>query len=384
MNKDIGIYIHIPFCISKCYYCDFVSYENKDQYISKYIDSLCNEILNNSEILCEYNIKSVYIGGGTPSYIDSKYIVKVIDLLKIFFKNNEIEITIEVNPNSIDEEKIKIYKEIGINRVSIGLQSTHDNILKNIGRKHTFKDFLNVLKYLKKYNINNISVDLMYPLPNLTYKLFDETLNTIISLKDEYNIHHISVYNLEIHENTKLDFLIKENFLKLVDEDEEFKMKENLNKKLKENNYHRYEISNYSDIGYESIHNVNYWKQGIYLGFGVNASSFFNGCRYTNTSNLEDYIAYHLNNDTSISVITEKEDLDKLELMKEYIILNLRLDKGVNINTFYTLFKVNLFEIFKTEIDKMKKNNLLNISKTNIYLTDRGKDIANVVWNEFI
>jgi oxygen-independent coproporphyrinogen-3 oxidase len=355
-----------------------------DQYISQYIDSLCNEILNSSEILSEYNIVSIYIGGGTPSYIDSKYIAKILNLLNMFITSDNVSITIEVNPNSVSEEKIKEYKEIGINRISIGLQSTHDKILKSIGRKHTFDDFINTLKIIKRHDITNVSVDLIYPLPGLTYKLLDETLDTILSIKKEYNIHHISIYNLEIHENTKLDFLLKENFLSLVDEDEEYNMKENIKNKLELNNFHRYEISNYSEEGYESIHNINYWKQGIYLGFGVAASSFFAGSRYTNTDSITDYIKYYLNNDKTISVITDKEDLDKLSLMKEYIILNLRLNTGVNIQDFYIRFKVKLLDIFNVEITKMINLKLLCMDKTNVYLTDKGKDIANVVWEEFI
>jgi len=384
MNKNISIYIHIPFCCSKCYYCDFTSYSNKDQYISQYIDSLCNEILDNSEILCEYNIISIYIGGGTPSYIDSKYITKILDILKIFVTSPNVSITIEVNPNSVTEDKIKEYKEIGINRISMGLQSTHNEILKNIGRKHTYNDFISALEIIKKYEIKDVSVDLMYPLPGLTYKLLDETLDTVLSIKDKYNIHHISIYNLEVHENTKLDFLLKEGFLKLIDEDEEFDMKENIKNKLELNKFHRYEISNYSEEGYESIHNINYWKQGIYLGFGAAASSFFAGSRYTNTKNMDDYINYNLYNDRSIQVIEEKEDLDKLGSMKEYIILSLRLQKGVNIQDFYLKFKVKLMDIFNEEITKMVNLKLLYMDKTIVCLTDKGKDIANVVWKEFI
>lgn len=384
MNKNIGIYIHIPFCSSKCYYCDFASYPNKDQYISQYIDSLCNEILNNSDILTQYNISSIYIGGGTPSYIDSKYIAKILSVLNFFKVDDNISVTIEVNPNSVTEEKVKEYKEAGINRISIGLQSTHDNILKNIGRKHTYNDFLNALKVIKKQGITNVSADLIYPLPGLNYKLLDETLDSILEIKDEYNIHHISIYNLEVHENTKLDFLLKEGFYSLIDEDEEFDMKENLQTKLQANGLNRYEISNYAEEGYESVHNINYWKQGMYLGFGVAAASFFGGSRYTNTKDVASYINYYLNEDKKIPVIEENEDLTKLDLMKEYVILNLRLKEGVNIQDFYIKFRVNLMDMFSKEITKMQKNELLYVDRTNVYLTDKGKDIANVVWEEFI
>jgi len=384
MNKNIGIYIHIPFCSSKCYYCDFASYPDKNQYISDYIDSLCNEILNSSDILCEYNITSIYIGGGTPSYIDSNYIAKILNLLSMFRKEDNIPITIEVNPNSVTYEKVKMYKELGINRISVGLQSTHDDILKSIGRKHTYKDFLNALKVIKETGIEDVSLDLIYPLPGLNYKLLDETLETVASLKNEYNIHHISIYNLEVHEGTKLDFLLKEGFYSLIDEDEEYNMKENIINKLESNGFNRYEISNYSIEGYESVHNINYWKQGMYLGFGVAASSFFAGSRYTNTRKIEDYIKYYLEEDRSIPIIAEQDDLTKLDLMKEYVILNLRLQQGVSKQDFYIKFKVKLTDIFDKEINKMRNNGLLHESKTNVYLTNRGKDVANIVWEEFI
>ncbi|MEG1705410.1 MAG: radical SAM family heme chaperone HemW [Clostridia bacterium] len=383
MNKDIGIYIHIPFCTSKCYYCDFVSYCNKDEYIQTYVDSLCNEILENSDILNEYNIISIYIGGGTPSYIDSKYIVKILDTLKIFV-THDISITIEVNPNSVSENKVTDYVNSGINRFSIGLQSTNNNILSCIGRKHTYEDFLNALTIINNHGITNISVDLIYPLPGLKLIDLDNSLNKVISLKDKYNIKHISIYNLEIHEGTKLDFLLKENFLSLCDEDEEYDMKEHIKSKLNENGYNRYEISNYAIDGYESEHNLNYWKQGIYLGFGVAASSFFNGTRYKNTDSIEEYIEYFLKSNHIKSIISEKEELDKLALMREYVILNLRLIEGINIMNFKQRFKVDIFDLFKKEIDKMLNKELLQVTRTNVFLTEKGKDFANIVWEEFI
>ncbi|MEG1142828.1 MAG: radical SAM family heme chaperone HemW, partial [Clostridia bacterium] len=326
--KELSIYIHIPFCISKCFYCDFISFTNKNNLIEKYIDSICLEILENINILENYIIKSIYIGGGTPSYIDSKYIVKIFDILNMYI-TKDTSITIEVNPNSLTESKLIDYLKCNINRVSIGLQSSDDNILKNIGRSHTYKDFLNVYNLLKKYNVNNINVDLIYPLPGLDIKILNDTLDKILAL----DIPHISVYNLEIHENTKLDFLLKNNFLKLPNEDIEYEMKELIENKLKKNMYNKYEISNFSKEGFESIHNLNYWNQGYYLGFGVCSSSFLNSTRYSNIDNIEDYINYYLYNDKKINIIKESSDLDDNELIKEYIILKLRLDKGVSILT---------------------------------------------------
>lgn len=383
MRENIGIYIHIPFCKKKCFYCDFVSYENKDNLIQEYIDAVCLEILQNAEILSEYNISTVYFGGGTPSLIKAEYIEKILNTLKLFVTNEkEIkEITIEVNPNSASLDKLEKYHNLGINRLSIGLQSTHDKILRNIGRLHTFNDFKEVLKNANAVGFKNISVDLIYPLPGLNLSGFKETLNSVIKLKDEFNIKHISVYNLEVHENTRLDFLLKEGFVSLCNEDEEYKMREELNKRLQDNGFVKYEISNYAYPGFESKHNLCYWNQEKYIGFGVNASSFFNLKRYRNTSNIDKYIDGVKNNK---NIVVETEELDKLSLMKEYIILKLRLSKGVEISEFKQRFGTDIFDIFNTEFNSLKKDNLVNITSKNISLTNRGEEVANIVWEMFV
>lgn len=383
MRENIGIYIHIPFCKKKCFYCDFVSYENKENLIQEYIDAVCLEILQNAEILSEYNISTIYFGGGTPSLIKVEYIEKILNTLKLFVTDEkEIkEITIEINPNSASLDKLEKYYNLGINRLSIGLQSTHDKILRNIGRLHTFNDFKEVLKNANAVGFKNISVDLIYPLPGLNLSGFKETLNSMIKLKDEFNIKHISVYNLEVHENTRLDFLLKEGFVSLCNEDEEYKMREELNKRLQDNGFVKYEISNYAYPGFESKHNLCYWNQEKYIGFGVNASSFFNLKRYRNTSNIDKYIDGIKNNK---NIVVETEELDKLSLMKEYIILKLRISKGVEISEFKQKFGTDIFDIFNTEFNSLKKDNLVNITSKNISLTNRGEEVANIVWEMFV
>lgn len=383
MRENIGIYIHIPFCKKKCFYCDFVSYENKENLIQEYIDTVCLEILQNAEILSEYNISTIYFGGGTPSLIKVEYIEKILNTLKLFVTDEkEIkEITIEINPNSASLDKLEKYYNLGINRLSIGLQSTHDKILRNIGRLHTFNDFKEVLKNANAVGFKNISVDLIYPLPGLNLSGFKETLNSVIKLKDEFNIKHISVYNLEVHENTRLDFLLKEGFVSLCNEDEEYKMREELNKRLQDNGFVKYEISNYAYPGFESNHNLCYWNQEKYIGFGVNASSFFNLKRYKNTSNIDKYIDGIKNNK---NIVVETEELDKLSLMKEYIILKLRLSKGIDISEFKQKFGTDIFDIFNTEFNSLKKDNLVNITSKNISLTNRGEEVANIVWEMFV
>jgi oxygen-independent coproporphyrinogen-3 oxidase len=298
-------------------------------------------------------------------------------------ENRHIETTIEINPGCITEDKIKEYVNYGVNRVSIGIQSTHDDILKKIGRIHSYEDGINTVKLCKSCDIDNISVDLIYPLPELSYIRFKESLHDILDLVHTYDVSHISIYNLEVHENTKLDFLLSQGYLSLVDEDEELEMKKLLNSTLIDNGFKQYEISNYAKKGYESKHNLNYWNQGMYLGFGVNASSFLNGVRYTNTNSLEKYIDLIQKNE---SVVDESSvvELNKLDLMKEFVILKLRLIYGINIKEFKSRFKVGIYDIFKKEIDKLINLELLTKSEDNIYLTQRGKDVANIVWQEFI
>lgn len=383
MEKEIGIYIHIPFCKSKCFYCNFASFCNMEDYIEEYINAVCNEIIKNAEILSEYKIKTVYFGGGTPSYIDSKYICKIMNTLKLFNKVDDefSEVTIEVNPNSVTLEKLIAYKECGINRLSIGLQSTNNEVLKYIGRLHTYDDFLITLKNAKKASFKNLSIDLIYPLPKMDITVLKNTLETIGELKDEYNINHISIYNLEVHENTKLDFLLKNDFLSLVDEDEEYQMRKFIFEKLKQLGYYKYEISNFAIKGHESKHNINYWNQGCYLGFGASASSFMLGSRYKNIDDVKKYINAINNN---LSTIDEKDDLDKLELMKEYVILKLRLMDGIDINKFNKKFSSDIVSIFGTEINDLINKGLLIKKDNKIILTNRGEEVANIVWENFI
>lgn len=381
MNNDIGIYIHIPFCLQKCFYCDFNSYANKQELVEKYTFALCNEILKNAEILSQYKISTIYMGGGTPSYIDSKYIKQILDTLFLFVDKEYLkEVTIEVNPNSVTEEKLKVYKDSGVNRLSIGLQSNHNDILKKIGRAHKIEEFEKALDIANKVGFNNISADLIYPLPDLDLNRFNETLDYILNLKDK-NIKHISIYNLEIHENTKLKFLLDEGYVTLVDEDEEYEMYTALNKRFKEAGYNRYEISNYSIPGYESNHNLRYWNQSLYLGFGAGASSFFGGSRYRNENSIEKYISYL---DKGISIIAEKEDLDLLSLMKEYVMLALRKIEGLDVTNFKSKYKKDVYELFSEELNSLINDGLLEKEGNYIHLTQRGLEVANLVWEKFV
>ena len=380
MSKDLSIYIHIPFCKSKCYYCDFCSTDKAEsECIENYIDAVIKEILNSSEILSEHKVKTIYFGGGTPSYIDESYIEKILEVLRLFTSEEPEEITIELNPADCNINRLARYKKMGINRFSLGMQSANNDILKNIGRRHTKEDVIEAVDNMKKVGINNISLDLITGLPNETIESFENTLNFIASLKDKIN--HISTYSLEVHDNTKLATLIETGFLKLPSEDDERKMNELTYEMLLNMGYNLYEISNYSKKGYESKHNLTYWNQKHYLGFGCAAASFFNGKRYTNIPDIKEYIS-RVNN--SQDLIYEFEELDKLSMIKEYIILKLRLTEGINVIEFENKFKTNIFDMFKAEINQLISDKLLEFKENKIFLTPYGRDVANIVWEKFI
>ena len=374
--KEIGIYIHIPFCIKKCEYCDFVSYCNKEKYVPQYINALKKEIKNN--INKEYKITTIYIGGGTPSSIEENYIADIIETIKLNmndenlkeFKN--VEVTIEVNPGTVTEKKLETYKEIGINRLSIGLQETHDELLKSIGRIHTYEEFLKTYNLARKIGFNNINVDLMIALPNQTIQDIKENLEKIIKLNPE----HISVYSLILEEGTPFYNKYNENKIKLPDEKLERNMYWYVKNTLENNGYIHYEISNFSKKGFESKHNMNCWNQEEYFGFGVAAHSYNNKTRYSNTNNIEEYIK------ESNKIIHEEQTLE--DMQKEYMLLGLRKIEGINIQKFKNKFAQNPIFIFKEQLSKLVDEELIVIDGNEIKLTNKGLDLANIVWEEFI
>jgi len=376
--KEVGIYIHIPFCKQKCSYCDFVSFANKEEYIQEYIESLKKEILtyaNNN-----YEVDTIYIGGGTPSFIDSKNITQILELVKEKFNiKDNAEITIEVNPGTVNEEKLQDYMKAGINRLSIGLQSTNDTILKNIGRIHTYKDFLNTYNVARKVGIKNINIDLMLALPNQNLEDLIDSVDKIISIEPE----HISVYSLILEEGTLMEKLAQENKLKLPPEELERKMYWTVKEKLENNGYIHYEISNFSKKGFESKHNMNCWNQKEYIGFGVAAHSYISNKRFCNTSNIKDYIENIQKNDfkNNIEICEIQNEEDR---KKEYMLLGLRKINGVNIQEFKNKFVDNPIYLFRKELEKLVKEELIEIDLNNIKLTSKGLDLANLVWEEFV
>ena len=377
---EIGVYVHIPFCVRKCYYCDFISYSNKFEMQEEYIKKLIEEIEDNKDLLKNNEITTIYIGGGTPSSLKPELIKNVLD--KIYelanIKNKEkVEITIEVNPGTVTKNNLQLYKNCGINRLSIGLQSTNDKLLKEIGRIHNYEQFLNTYNWAVEAGFCNINVDLMLGLPTQTISDLKESLEKIVNLKPAPK--HVSVYSLIIEEGTEIENKISEGELQLPEEADERNQYKYTKNYLELNGYKHYEISNFAKSGYESKHNINCWEQKQYVGFGIAAHSYINGCRYSNTCDLEEY----LNKESKdIKTIHEKQTLD--DMKKEYMLLGLRKIDGVSISKFKEKFGENPTYLFRNELQKLVEEDLLVVDLDNIKLTNKGLDFANLVWEEFV
>ena len=375
-NKEIGVYVHIPFCKQKCYYCDFVSYCNKDNLIDDYVKAVKKEIrLQN----IQSQITTIYIGGGTPSYIDSKYIKEIVEEIKKKNVAKRPEITIEVNPGTVTKEKLKDYKKCGINRLSIGLQSVQNEILKEIGRIHNFEQFLETYKMAREVGFKNINVDLMLGIPNQRIKDLKESLEEIINLQPE----HISVYSLIVEDGTLIANKIQKGKLELPNEETERNMYWYVKNTLELNGYEHYEISNFAKKGYESKHNINCWNQKQYFGFGAGAHSYRDITRYSNTEKLEEYIrnvkSERLDRNRIIHEIQKEYDTEK-----EYMLLGLRKIDGVKISEFKFKFGNNPIYLFRNELKKLTDEKLISVDDDTIKLTNRGIDLANLVWEEFV
>lgn len=388
-KKNVGLYIHIPFCKQKCQYCDFKSYAGKEKFIDTYIKWLEFELKgvgegnrldyeNNLDDLAV--VKSIYIGGGTPSFIDGKYIEEILSIANEYYTvDDNAEITIEVNPGTVDKDKFETYLRSGINRISIGLQSTHNRLLKELGRIHTYQDFLNTYNLARNVGFKNINVDLMLGLPNQSLQDLEESLKEIIKLNPE----HISVYSLIIEEGTLFYKKLEMNEIVLPDDELERKMYWVTKKELENAGYIHYEISNFAKPGFESKHNLSCWNQEEYIGIGVAAHSYTNDVRYSNIDSIEEYIKnYEEDNETDNFVFHEKQT--KISKMKEFMMLGLRKIQGIRIQDFKNKFGENPIYLYRKELEKLVNEELLEIDGDIIKLTNKGIDLANLVWEEFV
>ena len=344
----------------------------------QYVKCLKEELKYKYEQIAEkYDITTIYIGGGTPSYIESKYIKELLEIIQE--KNENAEITIEVNPGTVTEQKLVDYKEAGVNRLSIGLQSCNNELLKKIGRIHTYEQFLETYKLSRKVGFKNINVDLMLGLPNQTIDDLKNSLENVMELHPE----HISVYSLILEEGTRLFEHANAGTLELPEENIERMMYWYVKNTLELHEYEHYEISNFSKKGWYSKHNVNCWKQKEYIGVGLAASSYMNKIRFSNISDLRGYINNIENEEYEKNKIIE-EVQDKETEQKEFILLGLRQIKGVSIQEFKNKFGVNPIYLYKNEFNKLVAEELIDIDRDIIKLTNKGLDLANQVWQEFV
>ena len=372
--KETSLYIHIPFCKQKCFYCDFPSFAGKEKYREDYIEALCKEILDKCQ---KYKIKSIFIGGGTPSYLEVHEIKKLLETVnKLQFADN-MEFTMECNPGTVNEEKLIAMKDGGINRISFGLQSCNNELLKVIGRIHTYEEFVENYKLARKLGFNNINVDLMYGLPNLTVDLWKDTLAKICSLKPE----HISAYSLIIEEGTAFYSLYEKNKLEIPSEDDERIMDKMTKDILKKYGYHQYEISNFALPEKECEHNKVYWSLGEYIGVGLASSSYIDGYRLVNIDNMNEYIKRVENND---NVVMEKHKNSREDEIEEFIFMGLRMLSGISLSKFNKKFGVDINSIYEHVIEKNIRAGLLVIKDDFMYLTSKGIELSNIVMSDFI
>jgi oxygen-independent coproporphyrinogen III oxidase len=377
-NKQVGLYIHIPFCKAKCFYCDFNSYAYKDELVPAYFDALERELEITADIAKEYSIKSIFIGGGTPSYIKADYIYKTIKRCRdIFNIEPNAEISIESNPGTLTVEKLNAYKESGINRLSMGLQAWQNQILKRLGRIHDIDDFIKNYKEAEKVGFENINVDLIFGIPGQTLNEWLNTLSNVIRLGSR----HLSCYSLKIEEGTVFDKRVKSGKMVPIDDDIDREMYHETIRILNSYGYNHYEISNFAREGYECRHNLIYWNAEEYLGFGAGAHSYVKGKRFNNEYSLERYIAllsegkdFHEN----VEIITKEDS------MSEYMILGLRLIKGIDKNEFKERFNEDIMALYQDKINKLIDEELLESINNNLRLTPKGLDLANRVFVEFI
>jgi len=373
MSKEKrSIYIHIPFCQKKCIYCNFRS-TTDETLIKDYVKGLIKEIVLYKDLLKTSKIETIYIGGGTPSFINEKYIVKIIKTIKKYNGLFQVkEFTIEVNPGTINKEKLQIYRSLGVNRLSMGLQSSDNKMLKAIGRIHTFEEAKAAYQLARKSGFENISLDLIFGLPGQSLGDFEATINEVIQLAPE----HISAYSLKVEEETPLYDLIRKKTLVLPKEETDREMYAVLIDLLRKSNYQLYEISNFSKTGYESKHNMAYWKRQEYFGFGLAAHGYLKNQRYGNTENFKEYFQMIENNNCPI---ISKDVINKEAALFEEIMLGLRLKEGIDLERINRIYEIDFLNSKREAIAFLLDEELMKVDKGYLKLTAKGMDLSNQV-----
>ncbi len=382
------LYLHIPFCRSKCSYCDFLSAPADENTQTHYVNALLREIRYYEEHCRDREVSTIYIGGGTPSWLAESYVEILLKQLHMsFFIRPDAEITIECNPGTLTKNKLKTYQASGINRLSMGLQSTNNEELKILGRTHTYEQFLRNYELARELGYANINIDLMSALPYQTTEGYLASLEKVVRLKPE----HISAYSLIIEKGTpfyeqyKFDAVKREAGMEteyLPSEEIEYEIYEKTNESLQENGYHHYEISNYAKAGFECRHNIGYWKRVDYLGLGLGAASLMDNVRYSNIRKLDIYIEETKKEHPQLR--EQMDVLERKEQIEEFMFLGLRMTDGIKREDFFQTFGMQIDGIYHEVIRTLVQEELLEQHAGFIKLTKRGMDISNYVLAQFL
>lgn len=390
-KKELELYVHIPFCVTKCAYCDFLSFSSGQSEMEAYVDALVREIESHKTNFRHNQIQTIFLGGGTPSLLEERDTARIFRALRDNFHIlSDAEITMEVNPGTVTYGKASSWKKSGVNRISIGLQSVEDNELKMLGRIHTFREFLDTWDILRGQGFDNINVDLISAIPGQTLSGWEKTVRTTAELGPE----HISAYSLIIEEGTLFHRLYAQGekgddrtMPPLPDEDSERQIYKVTQVILKEYGYHRYEISNYAKGGYECRHNLGYWERKEYLGLGLGSSSLIKEQRFHNTWDMGKYVGIFsgtTDRHGPFPAAEEFESLSERDQMEEFLFLGLRKMQGISEKTFLKHFGQPVETCFGKQIDGLIRKGLLDKSGGRLYLTERGIDISNYVFSELL
>lgn len=382
-KRNLELYLHIPFCVRKCNYCDFFSASGTPKEQADYVSAMIQEIQSYQELSGEYEVQTIFLGGGTPSLLTPEQIEKIFTTIyHIFSVNENAEITMEMNPGTVDIEKLRAMKAAGVNRLSIGLQSAQNEELKMLGRIHTYEEFLETWRLTEQAGFKNRNIDLMSALPGQTMESYEDTLSKVLALEPE----HISAYSLILEEGTVFYDWYEKGKLdrgawKLPSEEEEYAMGELTIQRLAEAGMHRYEISNYAKPGKECRHNLGYWDRVEYLGIGAGSSSLIKGERFDHIRDRKAYIEKIRNGEP---ILIDREILSVESQMEEFMYLGLRKIEGVSRTDFQNYFGKNVDDVYGEILDKLEEEQLLEFSGDRIRLTHRGMDVSNCVLAEFL
>lgn len=373
-SKKLGLYIHIPFCVRKCNYCDFCSFASLDEDVKeRYIEKICSEIRSYRGKTENYQIASIFFGGGTPSLLSPDMFYQITEALRETFSlDQSVEFTVEANPKTITREKLSTMISCGVNRLSIGLQSIHVNELKSLGRIHTFQDFLDSYSLARRMGIENINIDLMYAIPEQTRESFKETVDTVVDLCPS----HISAYSLIIEDETPFGRM--KDSLPLPSEEDEMFMVDYLNQKLAGNGFSHYEISNYAKEGCQSRHNLLYWNMDEYIGIGLSAHTDFDGIRFSNTTDMDEYLS------ESYIQYRVSECPSEEQRAFEYAMLRLRLKAGLSLNAYQRRFGADFMAGNEEYIKKCVEGGFMLLKGDTLSFTEAGFYVSNEILSSIL